>query len=103
MVQVEDVFQLGSEIAVQVGEESEDAEQSGDNDERHKVIGRVGSRRCCGLLCPASFSPFPFEKCLISAVFPLRRRLSATISGARQIAVKDSRTGKPLQTYPNHS
>jgi hypothetical protein len=48
------------------------------------------------------FPHFLLKKCLISAVFPLRHGLSVTISGARQIAVKDSGTGKPLQTYPNH-
>jgi hypothetical protein len=44
MVQIEDVFQLGSQVAVQVGEESKDAEQSRDDNERHSVIGRAMRR-----------------------------------------------------------
>jgi hypothetical protein len=41
MVQIEDVLQFGSEIAIQVSEKPEDAEERRDDDERHKIVGRV--------------------------------------------------------------
>jgi hypothetical protein len=46
------------------------------------------------------FPHFLLKKCLISVVFPLRHGLSVTISGARQIAVKDSGTGKTASNVP---
>jgi hypothetical protein len=41
VVQVEDVFQFGREIAVQVGQEPKDTEESSNRDEWNNVIGRA--------------------------------------------------------------
>jgi hypothetical protein len=39
MVQLEDIFELLREVTVQVGEKPEDAEESGDDNERDKIAG----------------------------------------------------------------
>jgi hypothetical protein len=45
MVQIEDVLQLGSQITVQIGQKTENAEQRRDDDEWDGVIRRAGRRR----------------------------------------------------------
>jgi hypothetical protein len=44
MVQIEDVLQLGSQITVQIGQKTENAEQRRDDDEWDGVARRAGRR-----------------------------------------------------------
>jgi hypothetical protein len=95
--EIEERFQVRHQVAVQVGEEPEDAEQDGDGDERNNVAGRAGRCRRCGSCSHESLSPrFLQRKSLVSAVFQIDALLDAAYaSGA---AGKDSQWKTALQS-----